>query len=284
MSAARGRVLVFSVACFPPINHEICVFGSTGTAPEASSVLPYLGLNKISLESRPLDQQSNFLDVLACPGITFHCEIRQTHARELLKATVPEESRIELETPVDDAGFGQNVRMALYARWSTDGYDEAVIGAVEPVGFAATAVSVPVGGHPCAPGYSGALCGYHFCQAGHAWLRAGGSWHAGGAARAFGAAAVETVATPRGVVAAALAARAAPKPVDGDCLVAGQLDRAHAYARGTLARAHVARFAAVEDATATDGVLPARGLGGDRRRRGLSNGGVGGIIANYHMS
>ena len=27
----RGRVLVFSVACFPPINHEICLFGSTGT-------------------------------------------------------------------------------------------------------------------------------------------------------------------------------------------------------------------------------------------------------------
>ena len=31
VSAARGRVLVFSVACFPPINHEICLFGSTGT-------------------------------------------------------------------------------------------------------------------------------------------------------------------------------------------------------------------------------------------------------------
>ena len=61
-----------------------------------------------------------------------------------------------------------------------------------------------------------------------------------------------------------IAAQAAPKPVDGDCLVAGQLDRAHAYARGTVARAHVARVAAVEDATATDGVLPARGLGGDR--------------------
>jgi hypothetical protein len=54
--------------------------------------------------------------------------------------------------------------MALFARWSTDSYDEAVIGAVEPVGFAATAVSVPVGGHDCAPGYSGALCGYKFCQ------------------------------------------------------------------------------------------------------------------------
>ena len=54
-----------------------------------------------------------------------------------------------------------------------------------------------------------------------------------------------------------IAAQAAPKPVDGDCLVAGQLDRAHAYARGTVAGAHVARVAAVEDATATDGVLPA---------------------------
>ena len=107
------------------------------------------------------------------------------------------------------------------------------------------------------------------------------TWYAGGAARAFGAAAVETVATPRCVVAAALAARAAPKHVDGDCLVAGQLDRAHAYSRGTVARAHVARVAAVEDATATDGVLPARGLGGDRRRRGLSNGDLGGVIANY---
>ena len=104
------------------------------------------------------------------------------------------------------------------------------------------------------------------------------TWYAGGAARAFGAAAVETVATPRCVVAAALAARAAPKHVDGDCLVAGQLDRAHAYSRGTVARAHVARVAAVEDATATDGVLPAAGLGGDRRRRGLSDGYVGGII------
>ena len=51
-------------------------------------------------------------------------------------------------------------------------------------------------------------------EAGPAWLRARGSWHAGGAARAYGAAAVETVATPRGVVAAALTARAAPKHVD----------------------------------------------------------------------
>ena len=49
-------------------------------------------------------------------------------------------------------------------------------------------------------------------EAGPARLRAGGSWHAGGAARAYGAA--ETVATPRGVVAAALTARAAPKHVD----------------------------------------------------------------------
>ena len=39
----------------------------------------------------------------------------------------------------------------------------------------------------------------------------------------------------------------------------------------------MARVAAVEDATATDGVIPAAGLGGDRRRRGLSNGYVGGV-------
>ena len=83
----------------------------------------------------------------------------------------------------------------------------------------------------------------------------------GGAARAFGAAAVQEITTPRGVVAAALAAQAAPKHIDGVCLIAGKLDysldRAHAYARGTVARANLARVAAVEDATATDGVLPA---------------------------
>ena len=121
-------------------------------------------------------------------------------------------------------------------------------------------------------------------EAGPAWVRAGGSWYAGGAARAFGAAAVEEIITPRGVVAAALAAQAAPKHIDGVCLVAGQLAPADAYARGTLALAHVARVAAVEDATATDGVLQASGLGGGRRRRGLSNGDVGGVITNYHTS
>ena len=32
VSAARGRVLVFfRCMLFPPINHEICLFGSTGT-------------------------------------------------------------------------------------------------------------------------------------------------------------------------------------------------------------------------------------------------------------
>ena len=46
----------------------------------------------------------------------------------------------------------------------------------------------------------------------------------------------------------------------------------------------LARVAAVEDATATDGVLPARGLGGDRRRRGLTNGVFGGVISNYETS
>ena len=100
---------------------------------------------------------------------------------------------------------------------------------------------------------------------------------------AFSAAAVEEIIASRGVVAAALAAQAAPKHIDGVGLVAGQLAPADAYARGTLALAHVARVAAVEDATATDGVLPASGLGGGRRRRGLSNGVVGGVIAHYHM-
>ena len=124
-------------------------------------------------------------------------------------------------------------------------------------------------------------------EAGPARLRPGGARHADGTACAFSAAAVEEIITPRGVVAAALAAQAAPKPVDGDCLVAGQLDRAHAYARWALALANLARVAAVEDTTATDGVLPAQGLGGGRRRRrGLSNGVVGGVIAplSYEMS
>ena len=58
---------------------------------------------------------------------------------------------------------------------------------------------------------------------------------------------------------------------------------AYAYARGTVARAHVARVAAVEDATATDGVLPAQGLGGDRRRRSIANGVFGGVITNHHI-
>ena len=75
----------------------------------------------------------------------------------------PEQRRAIARTLAgDDADLGAPTSlgpMALYARWSSDGYDEAVIGAVEPVGFAATAVSVPVGGHPCAPGYSGANCG-----------------------------------------------------------------------------------------------------------------------------
>ena len=143
-----------------------------------------------------------------------------------------------------------------------------------------------LGSHPSVHGLARRPGGW--LEAGPAWLRAGGSWHAGGAARAFGAGAVETVATPRGVVAAALTARAAPKHVDDTFqgLVAGQLDRAHAYARGALALANLARIGAVDAAAATDGVLPAPGLGGGRRRRrGLSNGVVGGVIPiSYYLA
>ena len=42
-------------------------------------------------------------------------------------------------------------------------------------------------------------------------------------------------------------------------------------------------YTAAVTAFANLGVLPARGLGGDRRRRGLSNGDVGGVIENYHI-
>ena len=61
------------------------------------------------------------------------------------------------------------------------------------------------------------------------------------------------------------------------------VSRSHKTRAQVDGNAHVARVGAVDAAAATDGVLPAPGLGGDRRRRrGLSNGVVGGVISNYH--
>ena len=44
--------------------------------------------------------------------------------------------------------------VALYVTWSTDAFHELGVGALEPVGFAATASSVETGGGACPPGSS----------------------------------------------------------------------------------------------------------------------------------
>ena len=53
---------------------------------------------------------------------------------------------------------------ALYVVWRTDSFELGGIGAIEPVGFSATAVSVPRANDVCAPGFSGTRCDRPFCN------------------------------------------------------------------------------------------------------------------------
>mmetsp|Transcript_31837 Transcript_31837/g.98331 ORF Transcript_31837/g.98331 Transcript_31837/m.98331 type:complete len:1459 (-) Transcript_31837:122-4498(-) len=61
-------------------------------------------------------------------------------------------------------GAAPNVdSVALYVRWSTDGYDERAMGAIEPVGFRATARAFAGDLPTCGPGRGGALCDSPCC-------------------------------------------------------------------------------------------------------------------------
>ena len=53
---------------------------------------------------------------------------------------------------------------ALYVVWRTDSFELSGIGAIDPVGFSATAVSVPRANDVCAPGFSGTRCDRPFCN------------------------------------------------------------------------------------------------------------------------
>ena len=48
-----------------------------------------------SLDSVRWTEKSSVLDVVACLCVAFHCETRETHELELLKAILPEDSKIK---------------------------------------------------------------------------------------------------------------------------------------------------------------------------------------------
>mmetsp|Transcript_31836 Transcript_31836/g.98326 ORF Transcript_31836/g.98326 Transcript_31836/m.98326 type:complete len:1483 (-) Transcript_31836:122-4570(-) len=53
--------------------------------------------------------------------------------------------------------------VGLYVRWSTDDEDELAMGAIEPVGFRATARAIEPQERICGPGRGGALCDAPYC-------------------------------------------------------------------------------------------------------------------------
>ena len=55
-------------------------------------------------------------------------------------------------------------KVALYVQWITDTFDEHGLGAIEPVGFKATAVRSPTAAPVCPAGYSGARCDRESCN------------------------------------------------------------------------------------------------------------------------
>ena len=65
---------------------------------------------------------------------------------------------------VDDPSRIAYDAVALYVRWSTDGYDEHAVGRLEPVGFEASATEASAAPPACAAGYSGASCDHEFCM------------------------------------------------------------------------------------------------------------------------
>ncbi|KAH8071471.1 platelet-activating factor acetyltransferase [Aureococcus anophagefferens] len=54
--------------------------------------------------------------------------------------------------------------VALYVRWSTDGYDEHAVGRLDAVGFEASATAASAAPPACDPGYSGASCDHAYCM------------------------------------------------------------------------------------------------------------------------